>query len=471
MTTTSHGVRAASAAAVPDGLDGYLDANRDRFVDELCDFIRIPGVAADDTAAVHATADAVAAKCERAGLTTTVEQTPGNPIVRATGGPPDAPVHLLAYGHYDVFPVAGQTGWETEPFEPVIRGDRIYARGSGDSKGQFLAHLDAYEWWQRHNGGLPVRLTMILEGEEEIGSPHLPAYAEAHRDELSADLCVYSDGAMLGGDQPAILFGSRGALCMEFRARGPKRPLHSGNFGGTVTNPILRLSRLFSEMIAPNGDLLVPGAEEGLPEMTEAERVALAGMEFDAEAFVEQTGQQPVPLRFGEQYYERLLYKPSFNVAGLSGGHTDKLKTLIPTEAIAKVDLRLVGGQDPDAVLAAIQRFIRDRGYDDVEVSKLFSQPPSRTPIDHPHADVVERAVRSAFGRPVARVPSLSGTTPDWVFTKVLGLPTFMVPFGPVDENHHGPNESMKISLLLGGIRSIATLVALLADNQGRKLA
>jgi len=455
----------ASTTHVPTGLDDYLEANRDRFVDELCDFIRIPGVAADDTAAVHATAEAVAAKCERAGLTTHLEQTAGNPVVRATAGPQDAPVRLLTYGHYDVFPVAGQDGWQTEPFEPVIRGDRIFARGSGDNKGQFLAHLNAYEWWQRERGGLPIRLTMILEGEEEIGSPNLPAYIEAHRDELRADLCVYSDGPMLGGNQPAILFGSRGALCMEFRAHGPSRPLHSGNFGGTVTNPIARLSRLFSEMIAPNGDLLVPGAEQGMPAVTDAERAALQGMEFDADAFAKQTGQQPLPMKFGESYYERLLYKPSFNIAGLSGGHTDQLKTLVPTDAVAKVDLRLVGKQDPDAVLAAIRNFVSDNGYDDIEVIKLFSQPPSRTPIDHPQADVVQQALHAAFGRAPARVPSLAGTTPDWVFTKLLGLPTFMVPFGPVDENHHGPNESMRTSLLLGGIRSIATLVSLLAER------
>jgi acetylornithine deacetylase/succinyl-diaminopimelate desuccinylase-like protein len=459
------------AGAVPEGLDTYLEANRDRFVAELLDLIRIPGVAADDTDAVHRTADAVAAKCERAGMTTRVEQTEGNPVVCATAGPEDSPVRLLTYGHYDVFPVAGQTGWDTEPFEPVITGDRIYARGSGDSKGQFLAHLDAYEWWQRENGGLPIHLTMILEGEEEVGSPHLPAFVEAHRDELRADLCVYSDGAMLGGDQPAILFGSRGALCMEFRAHGPSRPLHSGNFGGTVTNPILRLSRLFAEMIAPNGDILVPGVEQGMPEMNAAERTALRGMAFDEDAFRAQTGQRPVPLTFDEPYYERLLYKPSFNVSGIAGGQVDKLKTLVPTDAVAKVDMRLVGTQDPDAVLDAIRRFAHDKGYDDIEVVKLFSQPPSRTPIDHPAADVVERAVEVAFGREVARVPSLSGTTPDWVFTKLLGLPTFMVPFGPVDENHHGPNESMKTSLLLGGIRSVATLIELLSADHERTSA
>lgn len=460
-----------TAGTVPAGLDAYLADNHDRLLDELLDLIRIPGVAADDTPAVHRTAEAVAAKCERAGLDVRVEQTEGSPVVWATAGPRDAAVHLLAYGHYDVFPVSGQTGWETEPFEPVVRGDRIYARGSGDSKGQFLAHLNAYEWWQRQRGGLPVRLTMILEGEEEVGSPHLPAFIEAHRDELRADLCVYSDGPMLGGDQPAILFGSRGALCMEFRAHGPSRPLHSGNFGGTVANPILRLSRLFSEMIAPNGDLLVPGVEQGMPAITAAERSALDHMAFDEDAFVAQTGQRPVPLEFGEPYYERLLYKPSFNVSGIHGGEVGKLKTLVPTDAVAKVDMRLVGRQDPDVVLAAIREFMLDKGYTDIEVTKLFSQPPSRTPIDHPKADIVERAVAAAFGRDVARVPSLSGTTPDWVFTKLLGLPTFMVPFGPVDENHHGPNESMKTSLLLGGTKAIATLVDLLAADHERNSA
>jgi acetylornithine deacetylase/succinyl-diaminopimelate desuccinylase-like protein len=444
--------------------DTFIERDRDRLVEELLELIRIPAVAGEGGPPIGQMAQRTAAKCEEAGLAARIEETGGHPVVYASGGPDDAPFTLLTYGHYDVFPVTDQPGWDTEPFEPVISGDRIYARGAGDNKGQFLAHLNALQWWQREAGGLPIKVKVIIEGEEEVGSPHLPEFIERCRDELDADLCVYSDGPMLPGDQPSMLFGVRGALVMEFHAAGARTPLHSGNFGGVVANPILELARVFAAMIAPNGDVRVPGVEKGLPEVIPAERAALDRLEFDAAGFREQTGVEPLPVRFAEPFYERLLYKPSFNISGITGGYTGQgAKTLIPTSAMAKVDMRLVGDQDPDEVLAAIGRFVEEHDFSGVEVRKLFSQPASRTPLDHPYADLVERAVADGFGRPPARVPSLAGTTPDYVFTKLLGVPSIMLPFAPSDEHHHAPNESMKISLFLGGMRASARLIELIA--------
>src|SRR6266536_1782401 len=429
---------------VPPELDAYLDDHRDYLIDQLKELIRIPAVAVEGGPAIRQMAERGAAKCQEAGLDARIEDTGGHPVVYAGGGPDDAPLTLLTYGHYDVFPVSGQPGWRTDPFEPVVSGDRIYARGAGDNKGQFLAHLNALQWWQREAGGLPIKVKVILDGEEEAGSPHLPEFIERNRDELAADLCVYSDGPMLAGDRPALLFGVRGALGMELHASGPAQPLHSGNFGGVVANPVLDLARLLAGMVAPNGDLRVPGADKGLPEVTPVERAALDGLELDAEDFRARTGVEPLPQRFGEPFYERLLYKPSFNVSGIAGGHTGAgARTLIPVSAMARVDMRLVGQQDPAEVLAAVRRFVREQGFANVEVRKLFSQPPSRTPLDHPYADLVEQAVAEGFGRRPARVPSLAGTTPDYVFTRLLGVPSIMVPFAPADENHHAPNESM----------------------------
>ncbi|GII79738.1 peptidase M20 [Sphaerisporangium rufum] len=451
---------------ITTGVRAFLDRRRDDLVEELTEFMRIPAVAVEGGPEIGRMAERAAAKCREAGLETRIEQTAGHPVVYATGGPDDAPFTLMNYGHYDVFPVTDQPGWETDPFEPVIRGDRIYGRGSGDNKGQFLAHLNALQWWQREAGGLPIKVKVILEGEEENGSQNLPEFILRNRDELAADLCVYSDGPMLPGDRPALLFGARGALVLEFHSRGPGRPLHSGNFGGVVANPIIELSRLLALMAAPNGDLLVPGADKGVPEATAAERAALEALPFDPAEFRERTGTEPLPARFGESYYERLLYKPSFNVSGFGGGHVGAgAKTLIPTSAMAKADLRLVGDQDPDEVLTAIRRFADEQGLSSVEVRKIFSQPPSRTPLDHPYADVIERAVADGFGSPPLRVPSLAGTTPDYVFTKLLGMPAVMLPFAPTDENHHGPNESMKISLFLRGVHASARLIELLAER------
>ncbi|MEV6345283.1 M20/M25/M40 family metallo-hydrolase [Actinoplanes sp. NPDC051851] len=447
-------------------LDTYLRTNRDYFVRQLEEFIRIPAVAAEGGPDLRRMAEAAAAKCEEAGMAVSIEETSGNPVVFATAGPDGAPFTLLMYGHYDVFPAKDQPGWDTDPFEPVRRGDRIFARGSGDNKAQFLAHLNAIQWWQREGGGLPIRVKMILEGEEEVGSPHLPEFIERRRDDLGADLCVYSDGPMLAGDRPALLFGVRGALCMEFHATGPRQPLHSGNFGGVVENPILQLCRVFTAMFGPDGHLAVPGTEKGLPPVTPAERAALSRLTFDEEGFRGQTGMEPLSARHQEPYYERLLYKPSFNISGIGGGHVGAgVKTLIPTTAIGKVDMRLVGNQDPDEVFAAIRDFVADNGFDGVSVTKLFSQPPSRTPIDLPLADVVSDAVGYGFGKRPLRVPSLAGTTPDYVFTKLLGVPSIMLPFAPTDENHHAPNESTKVSLFLAGTRASARIIGDLSER------
>jgi acetylornithine deacetylase/succinyl-diaminopimelate desuccinylase-like protein len=451
--------------AVDQELRSFLIQRRDYLVDQLAEFIRIPAVAVEGGPAIERMAQRAAVKCEEAGLTARVEGTAGNPVVYAVGGPEDAPFTLLTYGHYDVYPVTEQPGWTTDPFDPVVDGDRIHGRGSGDNKAQFLAHLNALQWWQRNAGGLPIRVKVILEGEEENGSQHLPEFVERNRDELAADLCVYSDGPMLPGDQPALLFGARGALVLEFHSSGPSRPLHSGNFGGVAANPILELCRLLAALVAANGDLRAPGADHGVPRPTPVERSALDALEFDAVSFRQHTGTDPLPQRFGESYYERLLYKPSFNVSAIHGGPTGPgARTVIPTSAVAKVDLRLVGDQDPDEVLRAIRRFAADQGFASIEVLEQFSQPPSRTPLDHPYAAIVEQAVGSGFGKAPVRVPSLAGTTPDYVFTKLLGIPTIMVPFAPADVNHHAPGESMKISLFLGGIRASSHLIQLIAE-------
>jgi acetylornithine deacetylase/succinyl-diaminopimelate desuccinylase-like protein len=202
---------------------------------------------------------------------------------------------------------------------------------------------------------------------------------------------------------------------------------------------------------------------EGLPVPAPDEQAALDGLGVDLAAFRLATGQDPVPQRFGEGYYHRLLGKPSFNVSGIRGGYTGTgFRTLIPPTATATVDMRLVGDQDPDRVLASIERFIAERGFTGIDVRKVMSQPPSRTPLSHPYAEYVADALELTFHTPPKRIPSLAGTTPDWVFTKLLGVPSVMVPLAPADENHHGPNESMKVSLFMRGVQFYATLIDLL---------
>jgi acetylornithine deacetylase/succinyl-diaminopimelate desuccinylase-like protein len=392
----------------------------------------------------------------RWGFAVEVHPTSSHPIIYAEIGPRDARFTWLLYGHYDVYPAdEKQEGWRTKPFEPVIEGDRVWGRGAGDNKGQHLAMLSAIALWRELHGELPIRVKVILEGDEETGSGPLPGFVEANRARLEADICCYSDGPMFPNDQPVLLMGVRGLLGLELVAKGAKRNLHSGNFGGVAPNPTLDLIHLLAEMADREGRLVVPGAAYAEMKIAPAEHDAVAALSLDHAGFVESVGVEPTTGADDALFHERLMLRPAFNVSGFAAGYTGPgQKSIIFKEASAKVDVRLVGTQDPQAVLEAIRRFARERGYGGIEIRALKSTPPSRTALDHPMVPLVKRAVAAGFGREPLVVPSLGGTTPDYVFTRMLGLPSIVVPLAPYDENNHAPNESTKVSLYLAGIRS-----------------
>ncbi len=390
------------------------------------------------------------------GFAVEVHPTTSHPIIYAETGPKDASFTWLLYGHYDVYPAdEKQEGWRTQPFEPVVEGDRIWGRGTGDNKGQHLAMLNAIALYRELHGELPVHIKVILEGDEETGSIPLPKFVEENRARLKADLCCYSDGPMFPNDQPVLLMGVRGNLGLEFHSTGAKRNLHSGNLGGVSPNPTLELVHLLAEMVDRNGKLLVPGAAYAEIEVAPADLAAVRSLKVDHEGFRETVGVEPTTGSDDALFHERLMLRPAFNVSGFNAGHTGKgIKNIIYKEAMAKADVRLVGGQDPDAVLAAMRKFARDRGYKAIEITGIKGTPASRTPLDHPMVPLVKDAVEKGFGKKVLVVPSLGGTTPDFVFTRLLGLPSIVVPLAPYDENNHAPNESTKVSLYLAGIRS-----------------
>ena len=390
------------------------------------------------------------------GFTVEVHPTASHPIIYAETGPVNARFTWLLYGHYDVYPAdEKQEGWKTKPFEPVVEGDRIWGRGTGDNKGQHLAMLNAIALYRELHGELPVRIKVILEGDEETGSVPLPKFVEANRERLKADLCCYSDGPMFPNDQPVLLMGVRGNLGLEFHSKGAKRNLHSGNLGGVSPNATLELIHLLAEMVDRDGKLQVPGAGYADVTVTPADLAAVRALEVDHAGFRDTVGTEPTTGDDDALFHERLMLRPAFNVSGFSAGYTGAgIKNIIFKEALAKADVRLVGGQDPAAVFAAIEKFARDRGYKGIEVRNLKGTPASRTPLDHPMVPMVKAAVEKGFGRKVLVVPSLGGTTPDFVFTRILGIPSIVVPLAPYDENNHAPNESTKVSLYLAGIRS-----------------
>jgi acetylornithine deacetylase/succinyl-diaminopimelate desuccinylase-like protein len=421
----------------------------------LLDSVRIASVSLTGEG-IGAQVEFLRGRLEQWGFAVEVHPTSSHPILYAEIGPASAAKTWLLYGHYDVYPAdEKQEGWRTPPFEPVLEGDRIWGRGAGDNKGQHLALLNAIALWRATRGELPVRVKVILEGDEETGSVPLPGFVEANRARLAADFCCYSDGPMYPGDQPVLLMGVRGNLGLEFVAKGARRNLHSGNFGGVAPNATLDLVHLLAEMVDREGRLQVPGAGYAEVRVAAADLEAVRSIPLDRAGFRESVGAEPITGDDGALFHERLMLRPAFNVSGFAAGYTGPgQKTIIFKEALAKADVRLVAGQDPQAVLEAIRRFVRERAYDNIEVRSLKATPASRTPLDHPLVPLVKQAVAKGFGREPLVVPSLGGTTPDYVFTKLLGLPSIVVPLAPYDENNHAPNESTKVSLYLAGVRT-----------------
>lgn len=447
-------------------IDAAVRERSDALVKTLLDSVRIASISLTG----EGIGDQVAflkQRLEKWGFAVEVHQTSSHPILYAEMGPRDARFTWLLYGHYDVYPAdEKQEGWRTRPFDPVVDGDRIWGRGAGDNKGQHLAMLNAIALWRELHGELPIRVKVILEGDEETGSVPLPKFIEANRERLKADLCCYSDGPMFPNDQPVLLMGVRGNLGLEFVAKGAKRNLHSGNFGGVAPNPTLDLIHLLAEMVDRDGKLTVPGAGYADVKVSPADLEAVKSLKVDHVDFAQSVGCEPTTGKDDALFHERLMLRPAFNVSGFASGYTGQgQKTIIFKEALAKADVRLAGGQDPDKVLEAIRKFARDRGYRSIEIRSLKSTPASRTALDHPLVPLVKQSVEKGFGKKVLVVPSLGGTTPDFVFTRILGLPSIVVPLAPYDENNHAPNESTKVSLYLAGIRSGLHLIEALAGR------
>ena len=436
-------------------IDAAVRERSDALVKTLLESVRIASVSLTG----EGIADQVGflrKRLEGWGFAVEVHTTTSHPIIYAEAGPKDARFTWLLYGHYDVYPAdEKQEGWRTKPFEPVVEGDRVWGRGTGDNKGQHLAMLNAIAIWRELHGELPIRIKVILEGDEETGSIPLPKFIEENRARLKADLCCYSDGPMFPNDQPVLLMGVRGNLGLEFVAKGAKRNLHSGNFGGVAPNPTLDLIHLLAEMVDREGRLQVPGAGYAEVSVAPADLEAVRALKVDHAGFRESVGVEPTTGADDALFHERLMLRPAFNVSGFAAGYTGAgQKTIIYKEALAKADVRLVGGQDPDKVFAAIGEFAEKRGYRNIEIRNIKGTPASRTALDHPMVPLVKSAVEKGFGKKVLVVPSLGGTTPDFVFTRLLGLPSIVVPLAPYDENNHAPNESTKVSLYLAGIRS-----------------
>ncbi|HLI91361.1 MAG TPA: M20/M25/M40 family metallo-hydrolase [Ktedonobacteraceae bacterium] len=445
----------------------YVDQHRQEFLDRLIDYVRRPSISAYGQG-IGEVAEYIAGVMKQLGLQARVIPTAGWPMVLGERtAKPGAPAVLL-YGHYDVQPPDPLEAWISPPFEPTIRDGRLYARGVGDNKGQHFAQLMALETLLACRGELPCNVRVLLEGEEEIGSPQMAPFIRDHRDELKADLVITSDGPVHESGRSLVVFGVRGVLNFELRARGANRDLHSGNWGGVAPNPLWTLVHLLATMKNERGEVTIEGFYDNVKPLTDLEREAIARLPNDVEEVERDLGLQRLDQPLDRGLAERLCAWPTFTINGLHGGYAGPgSKTVLPHEAFAKCDIRLVEAQSADEIFAKVEAHVR-RHAPEVTLIRHGSMEPSKTPLESPFTQPILRAIAAAQGEEPLPVPALGGSLPDYVFTKILGIPAFTVPYANADESNHAPNENLEVERFFKGIKTGAAMLSYLGAEPSR---
>ncbi len=452
-------------------LNDYLTRQSEMFESDLIELLRIPSVSADSrhNADTQAAAQWVATRLRAMGLASEVIDTPGHPIVYAETPPVAGAPVALVYGHYDVQPPDPLDEWITPPFEPTRRDGNIVARGATDDKGQMLTHLLGLSAWLATGETLPMQVKLLIEGEEEIGSPHLEPFVAAHRDKLAADVVVISDSSQFAPGVPAITYGLRGIAYYEIRLQGPKQDLHSGTFGGAVTNPANVLAKLLASLIDAEGRIAISGFYDRVVPLTDRERDEFARLPFDEVKFKQQLAVEGLAGEAGFSTLERRWARPTCDVNGLwSGYQGEGAKTVLPAKAGAKVSFRLVPDQDPRELTAALRHHLESQipvGIK-LELIDFHGAPGVVFPLDSRYMQAASSAIASAFGtRPVfiregGSIP-IVGT-----FARELDADVLLLGWGLDDDNTHSPNEKFSLADFHRGIAASAHLWGELAKSK-----
>ena len=438
----------------------YIEQNKDRFISELFDLLRIPSISAqsDHKPDMKRCAEWLAAALAKAGADRAdVMPTEGNPVVYAEKIVDPKARTVLVYGHYDVMPVDPRNEWHTDPFEPVVKNGRIRGRGADDDKGQLWMHAKAFEAMCATDS-LPCNVKFMLEGEEEIGSASLYDFCRRNKKLLKADIILVSDTSMVSMDVPSITCGLRGLAYMEVEVTGPDKDLHSGLFGGAVANPANVLTRLVASLIDENGRVTIPGFYDDVRELTSAERKAFNKVPFDLKAYKKSLSIGDVEGEAGYTTPERTGVRPSLDVNGIWGGYTEEgTKTIIPSKATAKISMRLVPNQDYRKISKLFEKHFRSIAPKSVKVvvRALHGGMPYVAPMDMPAYKAAEKAIEATFGKkplPVysgGSIPIISG------FESILGIKSLLLGFGLAEDAIHSPNESYGLDQFCRGVETI----------------
>jgi acetylornithine deacetylase/succinyl-diaminopimelate desuccinylase-like protein len=438
----------------------FQEANKDRFLQELLDLLRIPSVSAksEHNGDMQACANAVATSLKDAGAQiATMYETEGHPIVYGEIIVDPSFPTVLVYGHYDVQPADPLELWNSGPFEPTIIDGKIFARGACDDKGQFYMHVKALEMMTKTNT-MCTNIKFVIEGEEEIGSPNLATFVKANKELLKADVILISDTAMISMDSPSIDIGVRGLSYIEIEVTGPNRDLHSGVYGGAVANPITILSKMIAACHDENNHITIPGFYDDVIESTASERAKMAEAPFDLNEFKQDLGIANV---WGEKGYstnERTGIRPTLEVNGIWGGYTGEgAKTVLPSKAFAKISCRLVPNQSSTVITEKVLNYFKSIAPDNVTVAAFehHGGEPYITPIDSHEYQSAAKAIATTFGKDPIPVRGGGSIPICSLFEQELGLKIVFMGFGLDSDNLHSPNEKYDIVNFYKGIETI----------------
>jgi acetylornithine deacetylase/succinyl-diaminopimelate desuccinylase-like protein len=448
-------------SGLSDAARKYSREHGEEFQQQLFEMLRIPSLSGDPAhkGDVRRMAEWLDAHMRGLGLQNVkVMETAGHPVVYGEwmGAGPEAPT-VLVYGHYDVVPALMEDGWNTDPFEPVVKDGKIYARGATDDKGQLFIHVKALESYLKTAGAAPVNVKILLEGEEEVSSPNLRPFIEANLDLLKATVCVISDTSMPRIEAPAVTHSLRGMTYIEVEVEGPKEDLHSGLWGGAAHNPALALVEMLGKLYAPDNTIAVPGFYDDVVELTQEERAMIAKTDLSEAQYKDVTG---VPAVWGDKRFtirERLSARPTLDINGLwSGWSGPGPKTIIPQKAGAKLSSRLVANQDPHKIFDLLKGYLESIAPPTVKVkvSLLTTGMPALIPFDLPEMQAAARAYEKGWGH----APTFTrggGSIPVVAdIGTLLKIPVVMMGFGLDGDGLHSPNEHYSIEMFQRGIET-----------------
>ncbi|WP_430448480.1 M20/M25/M40 family metallo-hydrolase [Rhodophyticola sp.] len=453
-----------------DAVLARIDADLDAATDRLMELLRIPSISTDPAfkADCSKAADWLVNELTELGFDASARPTPGHPMVVAHGDG-DGP-HVLFYGHYDVQPVDPLDLWHRDPFDPAIeetpKGKVIRGRGAADDKGQLMTFVEACRAWKAETGTLPARVTIFFEGEEESGSPSLIPFLEENADELRADIALICDTGLFDPETPAIVTQLRGLLGEEIRVTGPSLDLHSGMYGGIAMNPIRALTRVLAGLHDGNGVIQVPGFYDDVAELSPGLKAQWDALGFDEARFLGDVGLSEKAGEIGRSGLEMVWSRPTAEINGIWGGYTGAgFKTVLPSEAHAKVSFRLVSGQDPLKLRESFRAWVRDRLPADCEVSFADhgASPAGHMDTGHPAFEVARAALSAEWPKPAAFIGCGGSIPVAGYFKSHLGMDALLAGFGNDDDAVHSPNEKYNLSSFHRGIRAWARVLGGLA--------